>query len=44
MNFNFYHIQSVTNSEIVESDGARVRPKQNPIQWPIKCRKSESGE
>lgn len=36
-------LESVTSSEVVESDGARVRPKQNPVQWPIKCRRSESG-
>lgn len=37
-------LQSVIGSDVVESDGARVRPKENPTQWPISFKKNMSGK
>ena len=31
------------SSDVVESDGARVRPKENPSQWPIVIKKNAAG-
>ena len=33
----------MTSSDVVESDGARVRPKENPTQWPISAKKGMFG-